>query len=400
MAHAATTGHDGAMDHVVIVGAGLAAVHAVETLRTEGYAGSLTIVGAEPQLPYERPQLSKEFLKGADFGLAHEAEWYAERDVRVLTSTRATDLDLDDGTITLDNGERLSFDAVLLATGAVPRTLDLPGIRSARMLRTIDDAEDLRASLLPGVRVALVGGGWIGLEVAAAAREAGAEVVVLEMAEVPLGNVLGAEVAGRLADLHARHGVEIRAGVTVEEIEPGGVRVGGELVEADLVVVAVGAVPETSLAEGAGLEVSNGIVVDEHLRTADPRVYAAGDVAQARHTTLGPLRVEHWDNAIRQGRLAALAMLGKDAAYDWQPYFFTDQFEFSMEYVGRSAPDDEVVIRGDVDAPAYIVYWLREGPDGAKSVTAGMNVGIWDVNDKLRAMVGQRVDPETLTDLQ
>jgi len=383
------------MDHVVIVGAGLAAVHAVETLRTEGYIGSLTVVGAEPYLPYERPQLSKEFLKGSDFALAHDADWYAERDVRVLTSTRASGLDLDDAALTLASGERLPFDAALLATGAVPRMPDLPGIGTARVLRTIDDAEDLKASLVPGASVVLVGGGWIGLEVAAAAREAGCEATVLEMADVPLGNVLGPEIARHLAGLHTKHGVEIRTGARVEAIEPGGVRVGGELVMADLVVAAVGAVPETSLAEGAGLEVGNGIVVDEHLRTSDPRVYAAGDVALARHTVLGPLRVEHWDNAIRQGRLAARAMLGQDAVYDWQPYFYTDQFEFSMEYVGRSAPDDDVVVRGDVDADQFIVYWLRDGV-----ITAGMNVGIWDVNDTLRGMVGQPADPTELTDLR
>lgn len=383
------------MDHVVIVGAGLAAVHAVETLRTEGYTGSLTVVGAEPHLPYERPQLSKDLLKGSDFSLAHEADWYAARDVEMLTSTRATGLDLDDAVVTLETGRRLPFDAALLATGALPRIPDLAGISSARVLRTIEDAEDLKASLVPGARVALVGGGWIGLEVAAAARQAGCEVTVLEMAELPLGNVLGAEVAGLLAGLHARHGVEIRTGATVEGLEHGGVRVGGELVEADLVVVAVGAVPDTSLAEIAELEVGNGIVVDEHLRASDQRVYAAGDVALARHVTLGPLRVEHWDNAIRQGRLAALGMLGRDDVYDWQPYFFTDQFEFSMEYVGRSAAQDEVVLRGDVEAFEFIAYWLRDG-----ILTAAMNVGIWDVNDRLREMIGRRLDPAELTDLR
>jgi len=388
------------LEHVVVVGAGLAAANAVETLREEGYAGALTVVGEESELPYERPQLSKELLKGeAEFGLVHDAGWYAERDVRVLTGVTATDLALGDRMVTLDTGETLAYDALLLATGARPRIPDLPGVESALVLRTVADARRLSDALTPGTRVALVGGGWIGLEVAAAARSRGAEAVVLEMAPLPLGNVLGPELAGYLVDLHRSHGVEVRTGVTVEAIEPGGVVTAEGRVPADVVVLAVGAVPETGLAERAGIEVSNGIVVDDRLRTSDPRVYAAGDVATAVHATLGPLRVEHWDNAIRQGRLAGRVILGQDVSYDWAPYFFTDQFEFSMEYVGRGAPDDQVVIRGDRDAHEFIAYWLRPVPDG-KTVTAAMNVGIWDVNDRLREMVGTVVDPDELTDLR
>lgn len=383
------------MDDIVIVGAGLAAANAAETLRAEGYDGRLTLVGSEPLLPYERPQLSKERLKGEEFALLHDAGWYAERDVVARTSTTATALDLADGSVTLDGGERLRFDALVLATGAAPRVPDLTGVERALQLRTAADAERLLATFEPGRRLVLVGGGWIGLEVAAAARGAGLEVTVLERGDLPLRGVLGPTLAEHLTRLHRDHGVDVRTGVTTTAITAAGVETSSGLVPADQVVVAVGAVPRTTLAEAADLAVDGGIVLDERLRASDPRVLAAGDVALARHTTYGPLRVEHWDNAIRQGQLAARSILGQDAVYDWAPYFFTDQFEFSMEYVGHAGPDDEVIIRGDLDTNEFIAYWLRD-----KVVTAGMNVNVWDVNDRLRELVGTRVDPAQLTDLR
>jgi 3-phenylpropionate/trans-cinnamate dioxygenase ferredoxin reductase subunit len=379
---------------IVVIGAGLAAVSAIETLRDEGYAGPLILVGREPDLPYERPQLSKDFLAGAkQFKVSHDEAWYAEKDVTVLAGTTATALDLKNGTVALDNGKNLAFGKLLLATGADPKTPPIPGIETAMTLRTVEDARRLKESVRPGTRVVTVGGGWIGLEVAASVTALGGKAVVLEAAAQPLLNVLGPVLAEHVAALHSRHGVEIHTQTTVEAIEPGLVRTSAGEISADIVLVAVGAAPATSLAAGAGLEVGDGIVVDEGLRTSDPRVFAAGDVALAKHTVLGPLRVEHWDNAIRQGRLAARSMLGKGGAYDWQPYFFTDQFEFSMEYVGRSAPEDEVLLRGDIDGDEFIAYWRR----GA-TVTAGMNVGIWDVNDKLRELVGTDADPDQLTE--
>ncbi len=382
-------------EDIVVIGAGLAAVSAIEALRDEGYAGRLTLVGKEPELPYERPQLSKDFLSGAkEFKLSHDKEWYAEKDVTVLTDTTATALNLDAGTVTLDNGEELPFGALLLATGADPKTPPIPGIENAVTLRTVEDARGLKDAIQPGTRVVTVGGGWIGLEVAASVTALGGKAVVLEAAAQPLLNVLGPELAEHVAALHTRHGVEVHTDTTVEAIEPGLVRTSAGEIPADIVLVAVGAAPAIDLAKEAGLEVGDGIVVDEGLRTSDPRVFAAGDVALAKHTVLGPLRVEHWDNAIKQGRLAARTMLGKDGAYDWQPYFFTDQFEFSMEYVGRSAPEDEVTLRGNVDGDEFIAYW-RAG----EKVTAGMNVGIWDVNDTLRELVGTDADPDQLTDL-
>ncbi|GAB4009324.1 NAD(P)/FAD-dependent oxidoreductase [Nocardioides ultimimeridianus] len=384
------------VEEIVIVGGGLAAAKAVETLRDEGYAGGVTVVSGEAEPPYERPQLSKDFLKGdKDFAVLHDPQWYADRDVALRSGVRATRLDLGAGTVHLEDATDLRFDRLLLATGASPRRIDLPGADHAVTLRTIEDARRIQSALEPGRTVALIGGGWIGLEVAAAARARGADVVVLEAGPLPLGNVLGPDLARHLVELHRSKGVDLRTEVHVESIEPDGVVTSDGRVDADLVVMAVGAVPETALAEAAGLAVDNGVVVDQHLRTSDPRVFAAGDVAKAESSLFGPLRVEHWDNAIRQGRLAARTMLGREGEYDWAPYFYTDQFDFSMEYVGHGAPDDEVVVRGDLAGNEFIAYWLRNG-----TLTAGMNVGIWDVNDKLRSMVGTRVDPEDLTDLR
>ncbi|MGH3350791.1 MAG: NAD(P)/FAD-dependent oxidoreductase [Nocardioides sp.] len=378
---------------IVVIGAGLAAASAIETLRDEGYAGPLTLVGKEPELPYERPQLSKEFLAGAkEFKLCHDDAWYAEKDVTVLTETTATAIDLANGTVALSTGDELPFGRLLLATGATPKTPPIPGIENAMTLRTVDDARRLKDAVRPGTRVATIGGGWIGLEVAASVTALGGQAVVIEAAKQPLLGVLGPVLGKYVADLHTSHGVEMHTETTVEAIEPGAVRTSAGVIPADIVLVAVGAAPATELAAAAGLEVGDGIVVDARLRTSDPRVFAAGDVALAKHTVLGPLRVEHWDNAIKQGRLAAGSMLGKDGVYDWQPYFFTDQFEFSMEYVGHSSPEDEALLRGDTEGNEFIAYWQR----GA-TVTAGMNVGIWDVNDKLRELVGTDAAPDQLT---
>ncbi|MBC9225381.1 hypothetical protein GL325_03505 [Aeromicrobium sp. 636] len=384
------------MESLVIVGAGLAAAKAVERLRDEGYEGSITVVGAEPHAPYERPPLSKDLLLGRETDpLVLDPRWWAEHDVRLVTGDRATSLDRDGRRVTLDSGERVSYDLLVLATGAQPRVPDLPGADTALYLRTREDSAQVLAALEAGGRLVIIGAGWIGLEVAAAARQHGVDVVVLEQADVPLAGVLGVELAEHLAALHRSHGVDLRTGVTVEEVtvrsgRPTGVRTSQGILEADHVLVAVGAVPDVVLAEDSGLEVDGGIVVDEWFQTHDERVMAIGDVANAWNVTLDDrLRVEHWDNAIRQGRAAADVLLGRDTPYDWLPYFFTDQFEFSMEYVGRSAPDDRLEIHGDLAANRFIACWFdRQG-----LLTAAMNVGIWEVSDTLRAMVGRRVDP-------
>lgn len=391
------------MDTVVVLGSGLTAAAAVAALREEGHTGAITLVGDEPLLPYERPQLSKDWLTGsAEFAVVHEAPWFGEQDIRVVTGTAATALDREARTVMLDTGEQLAYDGLLLATGARPRRLDVPGAEHTRHLRTFHDAQRLRAAFGEDRRLVVVGGGWIALEVAAAARQAGTDVTLLARS-APLAASLGEELAAHVVGLHTAHGTDVRVGVELTGVDTNGehvveVSTTEGYIDADAVLVAIGVEPNEELAASAGLAVADGVVTDPALRTEDPHVWAAGDVARATHTRFGPLRTQHWDDAMRQGRLAARSMLGIEGSFDWLPYVFTDQHEFSMEYVGRHHPDDRVVIRGDLEEDAFIAYWLG-GHDG-RTVTAGMNVGIWDVNDTLREMVGTTVDPGALTDLR
>ncbi|MEZ0449216.1 NAD(P)/FAD-dependent oxidoreductase [Cellulomonas sp. ICMP 17802] len=393
------------MSGTVVVGAGLAAAHVVATLREEGDDQPVTLVGDEPVRPYERPPLSKGYLQGAtprDEVFVHPEDWYAEHDVETRFGTTATAVDREARTVALSDGGVLGYDHLVIATGSSPRTLDVPGadLDGVRTLRRLADSDLLRGDLDARSRLVIVGGGWIGLEVAAAARSAGCDVTVLEYAAQPLLRVLGPQLAAHFAALHRAHGVDLRTGVGVEAFDGAagrvtGVRVGGELVPADVVLVGVGAAPNVGLAVAAGLAAdARGIVVDERLRTADPAVLAAGDVALAHNTALGHgLRVEHWDNAIRQGALAARSILGQDAVHDWQPYFYTDQYDLGMEYVGFADADDDVVVRGDPAGSELVAFWLRDG-----RVRAAMNVNVWDVNDRLRALVGRRIPPERLAD--
>lgn len=386
---------------LLVVGAGLAAGTLISTLRELGDDRPITLVGDEPELPYERPGLSKGVLLGndeVDSLYVHDQAWYDEHAVDTLLGEVVTALDLPSGTATLGHGGTLAWDDVVLATGAEPRLLPLPGVEldGIHTLRRIPDALRLKQLLAPGLRLVVVGAGWIGLEVAAAARQAGADVTVLEYADVPLRAVMGDDLGGYFAALHRRAGVDLRTGVRVGGFEGEGavtgVRLDGEVVPADHVVVGVGAAPNTMLAEQAGLPVGDGVLVDDRLRAGE-HVYAVGDVASAQHATLGRLRVEHWDNARRQGRLAAQVLAGKDGRYDWQPYFYTDQFDLGMEYVGRGSADDDVVVRGERESGEFLAFWQRDGV-----VTAAMNVNIWDVNDRLRTLVGRRVDPGLLRD--
>jgi len=386
---------------VVVVGAGLTAAVLAETLRNEGWTGPVTIVGAEPHRPYERPVLSKGYLLGnepRDAAFVHPPEWYPDHDVDLRTGVRVVAVDRVAAEAVLDDGTRLPYDDLVLATGASPRRLDVPGadLPGVRYLRRIEDADRLLAAFGDARRLAVVGGGWIGLEVTAAARAAGLDVTVLEAGDLPLGRVLGPEMARVFVDLHREHGVDVRTGVQVRAIEAdggrrvAGVRLGdGSLVPADLVVVGIGAVPETGLAEQAGLEVRGGVVVDEHLRTADPRILAAGDVALAPRPALGgrALRVEHWANARRHGELAACTIMGADAVDERLPYFYTDQYDLGMEYVGYAEPEgpeayDEVAVRGDLGRRELIAFWLREG-----RAVAGMNVNVWDVTEDIEALI-------------
>jgi 3-phenylpropionate/trans-cinnamate dioxygenase ferredoxin reductase component len=389
----------------VIVGAGMAGGKAVETLREEGFDGRVVLVGAEPERPYERPPLSKDYLRGESertgVYLQEDPGWYDEHDVELRVSTAVGALDVGGRAVVLADGERIDYDALLVATGAEPKRPPVPGVDlpGVHLLRTLEDSDVLRAVLAEGGRLVVVGAGWIGCEVAASARQSGMDVAVVEPQSVPLEGVLGPELGAFYRDVHTDHGVALHLGTGVEAIE-GAARAervrtsDGTTLDADAVLVAVGVAPRTSLAEGV-LDVDNGILVDAGLRTSAEAVFAAGDVANHHHPLFGRLRVEHWANALEQGPSAARAMLGQDVTYDRVPYFFSDQYDVGMEYAGQSRRGDEVVFRGDPAAREFIAFWLRDG-----RVTAGMNVNVWDVNEHIQELVssGATVDQARLRD--
>jgi len=390
------------MTAFVIIGGGLAGAKAAEALRDSGFDGDLVLIGDEQHRPYERPPLSKDYLAGKssrDDVFVHPAQWYAEHGVDLRLGDAATAIDRAARTVRLADGGTVGYDKLLLATGSSPRRLQVPGGDTAHYLRRLEHSESIRATFGAGRRLVVVGAGWIGLEVAAAARQAGTDVTVVEVLELPLLRVLGREIATVFADLHRANGVDLRFGAQVRELGPGGVALAdGTELPADAVVVGVGITPNTGLALDAGLNVDNGVLVDASLRSSDPDIFAAGDVANAQHPFLGRhIRVEHWANALNQPAVAAAAMLGRDAAYDELPYFYTDQYDLGMEYVGYVEPDgyDRVVIRGDAAAREFIAFWLA-----GDRVLAGMNVNIWDVTEPIKALIRSRtvVDPERLAD--
>lgn len=390
-------------DSVVIVGGGLAGAKTAEALREQGYAGPVTLLAAEDELPYERPPLSKAYLAGKDGfekAVVHPEEWYAEHDVVLRRGAQVTALDRAAHEVELADGTRLPYGALVLATGSEPRSLPIPGAGTALTLRTRSDSDRIRATFGEGKRLVVIGAGWIGLEVAAAAREAGTDVVVLEAAELPLLGVLGPEMGAVFAQLHRDHGVDLRLGARIAEVTPSGVRLeDGEEIAADAVVLGVGVRPRTELAEAAGLDVDNGVLVDPSLRTSDPDIFAVGDIAHHDHPVLGRrIRVEHWATALHQPATAVAALLGGDAAYDRLPYFFSDQYDLGMEYVGHATRDDtaRVVVRGDLDGREFVAFWL----DGEDRILAAMNVNVWDVPDEVKPLIVARtvVDPDRLAD--
>ena len=394
----------------VIVGASLAGARAAQALREGGFGGPLVLIGEEGELPYERPPLSKGYLLGKDARekiYVHSSDWYAEHGVDLRLNTRVSAIDPAAHEVVLDGGDRVGYAKLLLTTGSSPRRLPVPGadLEGVLYLRTAADSDRIKQVFQSVSRVVVIGAGWIGLECAAAAREAGVEVTVLEAAELPLLRVLGREVAQVFAGLHREHGVDLRLGVQVAEITGSGGAVDGvrladgTRIDADAVIVGVGVAPNTALARAAGLDVENGIRVDGRLRASHPDIYAAGDVANAFHPLFGRhIRVEHWANALHQPLTAARVMLGDaDAIYDRVPYFFTDQYDLGMEYSGYVEPDgyDQVVFRGDVSGREFVVFWLADG-----RVLAGMNVNIWDVNEQIQRLVraGLPIDPARLAD--
>lgn len=393
----------------VIVGGGLAGAKGAEALRDQGYTGPLVLIGEEPDRPYERPPLSKEYLLGKaerDGAFVHDAGWYAEHDVDLRLGTRVIEIDPRTHTVVQEDGGTVRYAKLLLATGSSPRRLSIPGAdaNGVHYLRKLPDSDAIKATIGSIRRLVVVGGGWIGLEITAAAREAGVEVTVVETQELPLIGPLGPELAQVFADLHTEHGVTLLTNAGVERFTEGpdgvsgAVLADGTRLEADAVVVGVGAVPNLQLAAGAGLLIRSGVVTDARLQSSDPDIVVAGDIAEADHPLLGPgIRVEHWANALNQPAVAASTMLGGDAVYDELPYFFTDQYDLGMEFHGLVTKDDydDVVYRGDVGTREFIAFWLREG-----RVVAGMNVNVWDVGEPIKTLIRsqQPVDLARLTD--
>lgn len=388
----------------VIVGASLAGAKAAETLREEGFDGRVILLGAEPDRPYERPPLSKDYLRRetTDRPYVHEESFYEDNDIDLRTSTEVESIDPDSSEVVVA-GERIGFDRLLLTTGAEPRRLEVPGsdLDGILYLRSVADSDAIAERIEAGGRLVTIGAGWIGAEVAASARTKGCDVTVLEMSSVPLERVLGPELGAVYRDIHGDHGVELLTDTALESFEGSGsvecVRTGdGRSIDADFVVVGVGVAPRTKLAEDAGLEIANGVVTTERLETSADGIYAAGDLANAPHPLYGErIRVEHWANALNQGPAAARNMLGKDAPYDNVPYFFSDQYDVGMEYAGYATDWDEVVFRGDVDGREFVAFWLRDG-----RVLAGMNVNVWDVTDDIQRLIRSRapIDRDRLAD--
>jgi len=391
---------------VVLIGGGLTAGTAAVTLREQGHRGPLVLLSAEGHVPYERPGLSKGYLAGKEDAASLEvrpAEWYAEHDVDLRLATTATALDLAAQVVTTSSGEDVGYDQLLLATGASARHLEMADAAAEAgakvcYLRTIEDADALQLHLHQGSHVVIVGGGFIGLEVAATARGRGADVTVLEAKGFPLVDVLGEQVALLLAETHREHGVDLRQNTSVTEVRLVDGLAMVELdglpgVAGDVLVVGIGAIPNADLAAQAGLAVDNGIVVDEHLRTSDPQVLAAGDVARFAHPGLGrSLRVEHWATAQAHGALAARTILGQDATVEEQPFFFSDQYDLGMEHFGDVGPDgvDEVVVHGDLGT-SLVAFYAREG-----IIRAALHVNAWDRSDELKQAVADGTRIETV----
>jgi len=361
--------------HIVIVGAGQAGAQAVDTLRRKGYTGELTVVGEEPWPPYQRPPLSKKYLAG---GVERErlwirpAQYFADHDVRTHFGRRVSGIERREQRVQLDDGASVPYDVLLLATGSRPRRLPVPGaeLPGVHLLRTLDDADRIRAACVAGTRLVIIGGGYIGLEVAATARQLGVDVTVVEMAERVMSRVTSPAVSAFYEAEHARHGVRIRCGETVSALHAdarsGRVRAvlsaqGGEY-PADLVLVGVGVAPADELARSAGLDCENGVVTDAYCRTSDAAIYAAGDCASHLNRQYGRhLRLESVDNAFEQGNTVALNLLGNPTAHDKVPWFWSDQFDLKLIIVGVAQAYDTVVLRGAPASRSFSACYLRGG---------------------------------------
>lgn len=401
-------------ERIVIIGASLAGARTADFLRREGWTGQIVLIGDEPELPYERPPLSKTVLLGKDepeVAQLHDQAWYDEKNIELRLGTEATAIDTAGRRVTLADGTEVGYDKLLIATGSRVRKLDVPGadLAGVHYLRTAAESKALTDAYAAKPRVVVVGAGWIGLESASAARQRGCEVTVVEPQATALAAVLGEQIGNLYAELHRSHGVDLRFNTGVEALEGDdkvtGVRLsGGEVLPADLVVVGVGVQPNTELAEAAGIEVAgrdqgSGILTGPDLQTSVPGVYAAGDVVRWDHPVLGhSVRVEHWQNAMDSGKAAAKAMLGQDVAQDALPYFFSDQYDLGMEYTGDvpRGTSYQVVLRGDPASGAYLAFWLADD----NRVLAGTQVNSWGTIDAVKDLIRSKkqVDPERLAD--
>jgi 3-phenylpropionate/trans-cinnamate dioxygenase ferredoxin reductase subunit len=393
-------------DTFVIVGAGMAGGKAAETLREEGFDGRIVLIGAEPHRPYERPPLSKDYLRGESeqpAWLQEDEGWYAANNVELRTSSVVQSIDAGDKAVVLGGGERVGYDRLLLATGGEPRRLPVPGgdLDGVHVLRTIEDSKAIQGLFDSGGRLVVIGGGWIGCEVAASAKQKGMDVTLIETLELPLLRVLGPELGAFYRDVHQDHGVDMLLGSGVEAIEGSGraerVRLSdGDTIDCAAVLVGIGVAPRTELVDGIA-RVDNGVVVDERLQSSADGIYACGDIANAAHPVFTQhVRVEHWANALEQGPAAARSMLGRDVSYDKVPYFFSDQYDVGMEYAGLHDPNvDELVVRGDMGSREFVAFWVR-----GDRLMAGMNVNVWDVSDPIQELVHSRatVDRARLAD--
>ena len=391
----------------MIAGAGLAGAKAAQELRERGFDGRVVLIGSEPERPYERPPLSKDYLRGEserDKAYVHPEGFYDQQEIELITGRAVTAIDPGASSVLLEDNRELRYDRLLLTTGAEPRRLAVPGgeLDGIHYLRTLADCDTLRARLDAGGRVAVVGAGWIGSEFAASARQRGLEVTLIDPLALPNERIFGPEIGAFYRDVHAGHGVEMLLGRGVEAFEGDGVVAAvrlsdGARVECDFAVVGVGVTPRSGLAGAAGLRVDNGVAVDDRFVTSLPNIYAAGDVANAWHPFYERrIRVEHWANALNQGPAAARSMLGEEVSYERIPYFFSDQYDVGMEYSGYAEAWDEVVFRGDPSSgEGFVAFWLRD-----ERVLAGMNVNVWDVNEHVQELIRARrpVDPRALAD--
>ncbi|MGP0222771.1 NAD(P)/FAD-dependent oxidoreductase [Paenarthrobacter sp. NCHU4564] len=400
---------------MLIAGGGLAGATAAKTLRAEGFAGPITLLAAEERIPYLRPPLSKDFLLGKaeeDAVPVVPAEWYGANDVELLTGTPAAGVRPRDHEVELTDGRTIQYSKLLLATGAKPRSIPLPGseLDGVMTFRTFDDSLRLRDQLRDGgSRVVMVGSGWIGMELAAAARTYGNQVTLIGLEDVPLGAAVGPELGNFFKRVHEGQGTRFLLPASAKAIQGNGghasavVTDTGEVLPADIVVIAVGVVPGTALAATAGLRLENGILVDPGLRTSAPDIFAAGDVANALHPFTGRHhRSEHWSNALNGGKVAAKSMLGQDAVLDMVPYFYTDQFSVGMEYSGYPslATGTAPVLRGSLDDEGFLAFWLRGGRNGSSRLVAGLSVNVPRVHKTIKSLIAGKVelDPAQLTD--